>query len=1258
AMFCFIPKSWIEEVFSKRECANIIPYLKDPHRCCCGRLIGDHPGVDCSWPVCQTALQRDEEWSVQKHTKTSPTDAFGTINFQDGDHTYHAKYIRLSYDSSLDQLLHLMINEWQMELPKLVISVHGGTENFKLPSKVKQVFSKGLVKAAETTGAWIITEGINSGVSRHVGDALKERASPYLRKICAVGIPPWGIIENQSDLIGKDVVCLYQTLGNPLSKLSTLNSMHSHFLMADDGTVGKYGNEMMLRRNLEKYLSHQKIHTRMGQGVPVVGLVVEGDASAILMVWEYVRTSPPVPVVVYEGTGRAADILAFTHKHTGDTGELRPQVKEEVLVMIQNMFNLGQKQSSHLFHILMECMEHRQSVSGIHALTLQYLHLLYMSASDQLDLALAWNQLDIAKKHILVYGQHWKVGALEQAMLDALVMDRVDFVKLLIEHGVNMHRFLTISRLEELYNTKQGPSNLFLQHLIRDVKQSTLPSDYRISLIDIGLVIEYLLGEAYRSSYTRKHFRVLYNNLYRKHKVNSVKCLPLGSKKKSKENIKFAESYESSGFLYPYNDLLVWAVLMRRQKMAMFFWQHGEEAMVKAVVACKLYRAMAHEAKQSNMVDDTSEELKKYSKEFGQLALDILEKAFKQNEQMAMKLLTYELKNWSNSTCLKLAVSVGLRPFVSHTCTQMLLTDMWMGRLKMRKNSWFKVIISILLPPTILMLEFKSKAEMSHVPQSQDFHQFTWYHGDPSPASTKDKDCDVEKVAQTSDESQVDDAQGKLTGTRKIYEFYNAPIVKFWFHTMAYMAFLMLFTYTVLVKMEPRPSVQEWLVIIYIFSTAIEKVREVFISEPGKFRQKVKVWIYEYWNFTDSLAIILFMIGFGLRWSEPPVQTAGRLLYCLDIIFWYARLLDLFAVNQHAGPYLTMIGKMVTNMFYIVIMMAIVLLSFGVSRKAILSPEEPPSWSLARDIVFQPYWMMFGEVYAGEIDVCETNQDCPPGSFLTPFLQAVYLFVQYIIMVNLLIAFFNNVYYDLKSISNKLWKYNRYRYIMTYHEKPWLPPPFILLSHIGLLINRIFRHQPSNESDQEEGDVGLKLYLSDDELKKLHDFEEQCVEKYFHEKNESLSSSDNERIRVTTERYVLLHICALCMHLFYKKTTNAFLAVMAIRKMRGTCRPANLMERLQLSEHCSNMALYFGAYCLGVDCSSTRSGCFPSPPAPHRLQLCMGLLLRVLSMSCTSCKPLPLLHVDSSMAACGDLFHMVPMGCRGQPAPLWVSPRL
>lgn len=78
-------------------------------------------------------------------------------------------------------------------------------------------------------------------------------------------------------------------------------------------------------------------------------------------------------------------------------------------------------------------------------------------------------------------------------------------------------------------------------------------------------------------------------------------------------------------------------------------------------------------------------------REFGQLAVELLDQSYKQDEQMAMKLLTYELKNWSNATCLQLAVAAKHRDFIAHTCSQMLLTDMWMGRLRMRKNSGLKV---------------------------------------------------------------------------------------------------------------------------------------------------------------------------------------------------------------------------------------------------------------------------------------------------------------------------------------------------------------------------------------------------------------------------------------------------------------------------------------------------------------------------------------------------------------------------------------
>lgn len=48
--------------------------------------------------------------------------------------------------------------------------------------------------------------------------------------------------------------------------------------------------------------------------------------------------------------------------------------------------------------------------------------------------------------------------------------------------------------------------------------------------------------------------------------------------------------------------------------------------------------------------------------------------------------------------------------------------------------------------------------------------------------------------------------------------------------------------------------------------------------------------------------------------------------------------------------------------------------------------------------------------------------------------------------------------------------------------------------------------------------TSTELYLSKEDLKKLHDFEEQCVEKYFHEKMEDLNCSCEEQIRVTSDR--------------------------------------------------------------------------------------------------------------------------------------------
>ncbi|XP_044053968.1 transient receptor potential cation channel subfamily M member 3 isoform X16 [Siniperca chuatsi] len=967
-------KSWIERAFSKRECVHIIVSGKDPHRCCCGRLIGQHvglpPGISSSQNDKAERLAKNdslsEKWSISKHTQLSPTDAFGTIEFQGGGHSNKAMYVRVSYDTKPDLLLHLMTKEWQLDLPKLLISVHGGLQNFELQPKLKQVFGKGLIKAAMTTGAWIFTGGVNTGVIRHVGDALKDHASKSRGKICTIGIAPWGIVENQEDLVGKDVVRPYQTMSNPMSKLTVLNSLHSHFILADNGTTGKYGAEVKLRRQLEKHISLQKINTRIGQGVPVVALIVEGGPNVISIVLEYLRDTPPVPVVVCDGSGRASDILAFGHKYSEEGGIINESLRDQLLVTIQKTFTYSRTQAQHLFIILMECMKKKELITvfrmgseGHQDIDLAILTALLKganaSAPDQLSLALAWNRVDIARSQIFIYGQQWPVGSLEQAMLDALVLDRVDFVKLLIENGVSMHRFLTLSRLEELYNTRHGPSNT-LYHLVRDVKKQeypgfgwiyfkgNLPPDYRISLIDIGLVIEYLMGGAYRCNYTRKRFRTLYHNLFGPKRPKALKLLGMEddmpirrgrqktTRKREEEVDIDLDDPEINHFPFPFHELMVWAVLMKRQKMALFFWQHGEEAMAKALVACKLCKAMAHEASENDMVDDISQELNHNSREFAQLAVELLDQSYKQDEQMAMKLLTYELKNWSNATCLQLAVAAKHRDFIAHTCSQMLLTDMWMGRLRMRKNSGLKVILGLLLPPSILSLEFKNKDEMSYMPQDQEAYLQEKEEEEPEkPVKEKEEEdmeftvrsyCEAQynsvamlgKVTtETSRKKDVEEVQNRhrlIPMGRKIYEFYNAPIVKFWFHTMAYVAYLMLFNYIVLVKMDLWPSPQEWIVIAYIFTNGIEKMREILMSEPGKLLQKVKVWLQEYWNITDLMAILIFSVGMVLRLQEPPLMSYGRVIYCVNIIYWYIRLLDIFGVNKYLGPYVMMIGKM------------------------------------------------------------------------------------------------------------------------------------------------------------------------------------------------------------------------------------------------------------------------------------------------------------------------------------------------------------
>lgn len=60
----------------------------------------------------------------------------------------------------------------------------------------------------------------------------------------------------------------------------------------------------------------------------------------------------------------------------------------------------------------------------------------------------------------------------------------------------------------------------------------------------------------------------------------------------------------------------------------------------------------------------------------------------------------------------------------------------------------------------------------------------------------------------------------------------------------------------------------------------------------------------------DACAVVLFFIAVGFR-IHPGTIAIGHTLYCLDIMLWIIRVLDIFSVSKILGPYVVMIGRMV-----------------------------------------------------------------------------------------------------------------------------------------------------------------------------------------------------------------------------------------------------------------------------------------------------------------------------------------------------------
>lgn len=315
---------------------------------------------------------------------------------------------------------------------------------------------------------------------------------------------------------------------------------------------------------------------------------------------------------------------------------MEPDVQEQLISTIMKTFSYMRSQAEYLYIQLINCVKKKDLISIYRlgddndkqsqeidlAILAASLKVIDLQLSKQLDIIMSWNRPDVAKKYILLHGSEAEKHVLQEKMFEALSQDKVEFVKLLLEYGVNLHKFLTFKRIQDLYNCKKGPTATLI-YIVRDVVKK-MDTNHKITLPNIGLVVEKLIGSGYVSEYSKKEFRQRYNRMSKEPKKSP-------SSTASHSPVFQVDPSLLNQFLFknPYNELLVWAVLMKRHKMAMFVCQRGEETLAMALVAAKLNKSLAREAELDDLDSEISEEYKRYAEEFAALALGLLDKCYK-----------------------------------------------------------------------------------------------------------------------------------------------------------------------------------------------------------------------------------------------------------------------------------------------------------------------------------------------------------------------------------------------------------------------------------------------------------------------------------------------------------------------------------------------------------------------------------------------------------------------------------------------------
>ncbi|XP_069138971.1 transient receptor potential cation channel subfamily M member 8-like [Argopecten irradians] len=1024
------------------------------------------------------------------------------------------KYVQVSTRDDLGKVFQHFSKYWKIKEAGLVISVVGD----EIPKYLWRNFQSKLVQFSRDADAMVMTSGLDEGISTSVDKVFSKMDQSYKqRKVPVIGLSPWNMVKHKHRLMADPRTFTGSSYKRrnvaeeiPIRGDTRLSQGVGYHLFVDfphdksaryytDTCVGAYKEEVMqYRHKIEQKLMqlNENEHTEDHQqlSAPVVIVLAGGNESTLTYIDLALKAN--LPVLVIKGTDGLARFISNANNPSLDLEDLQDEFFHDISLSGRTFTGTEKTRISNQLQELSENLRHdSRNCFAVCDLDKEVdfnnkiLTVLLRSSKGHpkrlsriMSLAVEWNMLKNEQIQELLT-QHLDscdTDLFHETLLTAITTqeNRLDWIEELIGKETTIVDFNNfISRnLHLLYERACYDYGMTVWE---DIAPNYLHSDEKksndgrkfdevkaISKREVIVRVLVDLFDRYDDDYITTD-----EELKRKREENG-------------DNNRTLLPDRHGNYSYPYKHLLIWAVVFLRSDIAKIAWKKlRHEPLQSAIAMCFLSEEM--KSKIDDRFQDEKNQLGKIKTMFEDLSIQLLSACNVGDENLTQLLLCSPSSMWGGLSALQMAASGKVTNFMAAQAVQKFMDDIWNGGIFVDVKRMVLLQVMPLLVATPVM-----KVRVPYI---------------------------LERT------NNLDETYGRRGGSTKLFMrtlqkfnlYFNSPRTKFFYHNMTYFIFLGLFVYMVLVDFRKYSvTMIESFCLGWILTLQIDELYTLGIFPTAGWRATVRD-ILGVTNVVETLNALLFVAGYVVHYVEPET-TFTKIAYSINLVIFQLKIFRAYIVDQTLGPQVVMVKEMTASMLQFLLILLIFIVAYGTSSQALLYTERHPSWEILRDIFYQPYWTVYGEVGLDELtddpDCDDDARFCRKQHGLVYIFLGIYILLSNVLLLNLLIAIFSNIYNVIFEKTSAIWRYNMYFLTYEYQLKTVFVPPFSILIHFLRFLRYILCCRCRKQN------LGNQITLTDNEYHRVNRMQIEERKNMFQKEEKETQTSLTKQIQKIVSR--------------------------------------------------------------------------------------------------------------------------------------------